>query len=242
MAKAAKRAASANVRAATKALQKLAAPRAKTPRKRPAAVKSPRSLLRSRRRGKLKLLDSHAKAWPRPLRGSKQAGCRRVRPRRASRRPFPAVRRSSWPAMQAITASAATSSPMPLVMMLHGCGQTPDDFAAGTRMNALAEEFGLLVAYPSQPMASNANKCWNWFNRSDQVRGTGEPSLIAGIVRTILHDHPTDPARVYIAGLSAGGSRQSLPPPPIPTCSRRRGCTRRSRREPRTMLRRDLSP
>ena len=101
-------------------------------------------------------------------------------------------------------------APMPLVVMLHGCGQTPDDFAVGTRMNALAEEFGLLVAYPSQPRGRERQQMLELVQTHDQVRGTGEPSLIAGIARTILRDHPADPARVYIAGLSAGGSAATI--------------------------------
>lgn len=95
---------------------------------------------------------------------------------------------------------------MPLIVMLHGCSQTPDDFATGTRMNALAEEFGLIVVYPAQPLGANTNRCWNWYKRSDQGRGGDEPALIVGIIRTILREHAADPARVYVAGISAGGA------------------------------------
>ena len=101
-------------------------------------------------------------------------------------------------------------APMPLVVMLHGCTQTPEDFAAGTGMNTLAEEFGCVIAWPAQPQGANAQKCWNWYRPEDQNRERGEPALLAGIVREVLRDHPTDPARVYIAGLSAGGAAAAI--------------------------------
>jgi poly(hydroxyalkanoate) depolymerase family esterase len=101
---------------------------------------------------------------------------------------------------------ADAARPVPLVVMLHGCTQTPDDFAAGTRMNALADARGFLVVYPAQAPNANGSRCWNWFRPEDQTRASGEPSLIAGITREVASAYRIDSERIFVAGLSAGAA------------------------------------
>jgi len=103
---------------------------------------------------------------------------------------------------------AATKS-WPLLVMLHGCKQDPVTFSSGTRMNQLADQQGFLVLYPEQRRWANVFRCWNWFDSSAQRAG-GEAALIAGMVREVVAAYAVDPARVYIAGLSAGGAMTTI--------------------------------
>jgi poly(hydroxyalkanoate) depolymerase family esterase len=105
-----------------------------------------------------------------------------------------------------IPASRDAQKPAPLVVMLHGCTQDPDDFARGTRFNLAADETGALVVYPEQPAASQPQKCWTWYDPAHQARNAGEPALLAALTREVIAKHNADPARVYVVGVSAGGA------------------------------------
>jgi poly(hydroxyalkanoate) depolymerase family esterase len=104
----------------------------------------------------------------------------------------------------------AGGAPLPLVVMLHGCTQNPDDFAAGTGMNEAALKRGFYVLYPAQTQHANSSRCWNWFKHNHQQRGRGEPAVLAGMTRDVIKQHNIDPQRVYVAGLSAGGAMAAI--------------------------------
>lgn len=99
---------------------------------------------------------------------------------------------------------------LPLVVMLHGCTQDPDDFAIGTGMNALADAHGFHVLYPAQAADANPSRCWNWFKHNHQGRDRGEAAVIAAMAQTVVRAQGADAERIYIAGLSAGGAMASL--------------------------------
>lgn len=105
---------------------------------------------------------------------------------------------------------ADSGAPMPLVLMLHGCTQDPEDFATGTGMNGAAAGAHALVLYPAQSGSANPKACWNWFRPQDQRRGGGEPATLVAMVREVMARYPVDDNRVYVAGLSAGGAMAAL--------------------------------
>ena len=109
-----------------------------------------------------------------------------------------------------IPTSYAAGKALPLVVMLHGCTQNPDDFAAGTQMNSVAEERQCLVLYPAQTKAANQSKCWNWFKHAHQRRDRGEPAIIAGMTQEVVKRYGIDAGKVYVAGLSAGGAMAAV--------------------------------
>jgi poly(hydroxyalkanoate) depolymerase family esterase len=152
-------------------------------------------------------------SWPTPEPASKPARAQ-SRSRRAATEPAPggvfATRsfacKAGTRAYKLYVPARHSAAPRGLIIMLHGCTQNPDDFAAGTRMNVVAEDNGLIVAYPAQTRAHNASGCWNWFQTGDQQRDKGEPAILAGMARELMAEFDLARDQVFVAGLSAGGA------------------------------------
>jgi poly(hydroxyalkanoate) depolymerase family esterase len=93
----------------------------------------------------------------------------------------------------------------PLIVLCHGCKQTPEEFAQGTRIAAHADREGWLVLMPRQKDSANAWRCWNWFD-SATAGGRGEAAIVAAMIRSVRRWHRADPARIIAVGMSAGGA------------------------------------
>ncbi len=163
----------------------------------------------------------------RPVRAKAPAAPRRVVPapavpaRRAASKPVPA--RGEWVGGIAPGPAGArryhlyippglalkADEKLPLLVMLHGCGQTGGDLAAATRMNRLAARERFLVLYPEQERMANAHGCWNWFERRNG-KAQAEAATLLAAVDKVARRYPVDLARVAVAGLSAGASMAVL--------------------------------
>lgn len=98
------------------------------------------------------------------------------------------------------------ASPTSLVVMLHGCTQTGEQFADGTRMDAVAEANGFVVAYPEQSAETISTKCFRWYEPGHQARDAGEPKELSDGALEVAQAHGVDLERVYVAGISAGAA------------------------------------
>lgn len=110
----------------------------------------------------------------------------------------------------AVPRGAEARGTLPMLVVLHGCLQDAADIARGSQLDALAKSAGVLVLYPEQPVTANPRKCWNWFDAAHQARGTGEPALLAALIESVARTHGADPARVHLAGISAGAAMATL--------------------------------
>ena len=109
-----------------------------------------------------------------------------------------------------VPSTYTSGTPMPLVVALHGCTQSAEQFRLLTRWDALAEAKGFIVVFPEQDANSNKQKCWNFFQDAHMHRSAGEPARLAAVTRSIAGKYAIDPHRVYASGLSAGGAMASI--------------------------------
>jgi poly(hydroxyalkanoate) depolymerase family esterase len=98
----------------------------------------------------------------------------------------------------------------PLVVVLHGCGQSAAAYGVESGWWQLAEEMGFALLAPEQKVVNNPNTCFDWFNPEDITRGEGEAASIAAMIHTVIETHHLDKKRVFITGLSAGGAMTAV--------------------------------
>src|SRR6202047_880625 len=92
----------------------------------------------------------------------------------------------------------------PLIVLINGCKQTPEEIAAATRIAATADENGWLVLLPRPVAKAKPRSCWNWFDTAHSA-GKGEAAIVAAQVKSVLRSHRVHPRKVYAVGMSAGG-------------------------------------
>jgi poly(hydroxyalkanoate) depolymerase family esterase len=109
-----------------------------------------------------------------------------------------------------VHAPAGLASHRPLVVVLHGCTQTAEQYADGAGWIALADRLGLGLLCPEQRPSNNPNRCFNWFERGDARRGHGEAASIRSMIEAAAARFGSDRTQIFVTGLSAGGAMASV--------------------------------
>jgi poly(hydroxyalkanoate) depolymerase family esterase len=125
-------------------------------------------------------------------------------------RPFDHLRPNPGQLKAWVYVPESSSPGAAMVVVLHGCTQTAAGYDHSSGWSRLADRHGFLLLYPEQQRTNNPNLCFNWFSADDTARGKGEARSIREMVAAVQDRYRTDPHRVFVTGLSAGGAMTAV--------------------------------
>lgn len=96
----------------------------------------------------------------------------------------------------------------PLIVLLHGCKQNAQVITNGTRLN---ENKNIYLLIPEQNKYFNQDHCFNWYQKSQQVRNPiNEAGQIVSLIEFLKLQNAIDEDKIFAVGLSAGAALSNI--------------------------------